>query len=92
MLACPQGPPPPSPQLWSALLSSCSWLTSNPAGTPGSLTLVLLGEYCSPSPGSRPFLPGSQDIRALLMREGQTVTKMFRVSDTLLPSPPRRQE
>lgn len=52
----------------------------------GSLTLVLLGEYCSPSPRFHPILPGFQDIRTLLMREGQSLTKMLRGSDNLFPA------
>lgn len=37
---------------------------------PGSLTLLFLGEHCSPFPGSLPILPGFQGIGALLMERG----------------------
>lgn len=85
MLTCPRSPP-------STLTSALVVIPRAPGSPPtllkpqGSLTLVLLGEYCSPSPRFGPILPGSQDIRTLLMKEGQSLTKMLRILHNL-PSP-----
>lgn len=71
MLTCPRSP---SSTLTSALLG-IPHAPGSPPTLPkpqGSLTLVLLGEYCSPSPRFHPVLPGFQDIRILLMKEGQS--------------------
>lgn len=66
--SCPVVSPPPSPRLGSNNLQICMLLDHLPPLLhPKGLTLLFMGEHCSPSPGSLPILLGFWAIRALLM-------------------------